>query len=192
MTPVNQQIEFILELEKLKTVLRQTRPVGVDRYENSAEHSWQAALTGLVMLQDAGPDVDALTVLKMLLIHDVVEIDAGDVYTYDESARAAIAAVEEVAARRIFGLLGEPLGAELLDLWLEFEAAQTPSAKFAKAIDRVCPVIQNLAQEGQSWVHHGISRERVLAKNEQIAHASAPLWIELERRINAAEYLQAD
>ena len=180
MKAVDQKIKFIVELEKLKAVLRQTKPVGLDRFENSAEHSWQASLTALILLDDAGLGVDPLTVLKMLLIHDVVEIDAGDVFTYDEVARAEIAAEEEAAARRIFGLLPEPHASDLLNLWLEFEEASTPSAKFAKAIDRVCPVVQNLNTSPNSWHDHGIDQKRVLAKNEEIQNASPELWAVLK------------
>ena len=192
MNRVLQKIAFIEELDKLKAVLRQTRPNGLDRFENSAEHSWQTTLAALLFLEDAPEGVDPLVVLKMLLIHDVVEIDCGDVFTYDETARADIAAQEEAAARRIFGILPDSIGQELLSLWLEFEEAQTATAQFAKAIDRVCPVIQNLSQSGQSWVSHGISRQRVLAKNAQIAQASEPLWDELNSQINGAAYLSDD
>ena len=192
MNRVLQKIAFIEELDKLKAVLRQTRPNGLDRFENSAEHSWQATLAALLFLEDAPEGVDPLVVLKMRLIHDVVEIDCGDVFTYDETARADIAAQEEAAARRIFGILPDSIGQELLSLWLEFEEAQTATAQFAKAIDRVCPVIQNLSQSGQSWVSHGISRQRVLAKNAHIAQASEPLWDELNSQINGAAYLSDD
>ena len=188
MSRTQQKIDFILELEKLKAVLRQTKPHGLDRFENSAEQSWQSAMTALILLEDAPSDVDALTVLKMMLIHDIVEIDAGDVFTYDEVARAEVAAEEEKAARRIFGLLENPLGVSLLDLWLEFEAGETPSAKFAKAIDRVCPVIQNLHSSPNSWHSHKISRDRVIAKNEEIQNASPDLWNVLEQKINRAEF----
>lgn len=187
MKRTKQKIEFILELEKLKAVLRQTKPHGLDRFENSAEHSWQSAMAALILLEDAPEEVDALTVLKMMLIHDIVEIDAGDVFTYDEAARADIAAEEEKAARRIFGMLENPLGDGLLNLWLEFEAAETPSAKFAKAIDRVCPVIQNLNSSPNSWQAHGISRDRVLAKNDEIQNASPQLWAVLKQGIEKAE-----
>ncbi len=187
MSKTAKKIEFILELEKLKAVLRQTKPHGLDRFENSAEHSWQSAMAALILLEDAPSDVDPLTVLKMMLIHDIVEIDAGDVFTYDEAARANIAAEEEKAARRIFGLLDEPLGRDLLNLWLEFEAAKTPSAKFAKAIDRVCPVIQNLNSSPNSWQAHGITRDRVIAKNEEIQNANPELWTVLKNGIEKAE-----
>ncbi|MEM9733482.1 MAG: HD domain-containing protein [Pseudomonadota bacterium] len=183
-------IAFVNEMDKLKAVLRQTKPTGLERYENSAEHSWHTAMAALVLLDDAPAGVDALQVLKMLLIHDVVEIDAGDVFTYDEAARAAVAEAEEKAAIRIFGMLDSPLGHELLALWREFEAGETANARFAKALDRVGPCLQNLEQEGASWVKHGISRQRVLAKNKAIADASPALWEEIRARIEAADYLK--
>lgn len=190
MSQIQAKIDFILELEKLKAVLRKTKPVGLDRYENSAEHSWQSALTALVLLDGAEDQIDVLKVVKMLLVHDVVEIDVGDVFVYDTKARSDIAQREEAAARRIFGLLPEPIGGELLDIWLEFEARETPESRFAKAIDRVNPVLQNLASSGQSWVENGITRERVLAMNSEIVNASAKLWAELEDRLQKTEYLR--
>ncbi|MDJ0612544.1 MAG: HD domain-containing protein [Rhizobiaceae bacterium] len=180
-------IDFILESEKLKGVLRLNKPVGLDRYENSAEHSWQISLTALVLL-DTRPELDALKVLKMLLIHDLVEIDAGDVQVYDDAARKAIEVEEKAAAVRIFGILPDAIGSELHDLWLEFEAAQTPEAKFAKAVDRVNPVLQNLTQNGQSWVENGIRRGQVLEKNQRIADANGPLWDEIEKKIKEADW----
>ena len=185
MSKTQQKIDFILELEKLKGVLRKTKPVGQERFENSAEHSWQTTLTAMILLEDADPNIDALKVLKMLLIHDVVEIDAGDVFVYDTSARAEIAEQEAAAAERIFGLLPDAMGNELLALWHEFEGRETPESKFAKAVDRVNPVIQNLASEGQSWVNNGIVRERVLAMNSEIQAASPELWAVLKARIDA-------
>ena len=185
MSKTLQKIDFSLELEKLKGVLRKTKPVGQERFENSAEHSWQTTLTAMILLEDADPNIDALKVLKMLLIHDVVEIDAGDVFVYDTSARAEIAEQEAAAAERIFGLLPDAMGNELLALWHEFEGRETPESKFAKAVDRVNPVIQNLASEGQSWVNNGIVRERVLAMNSEIQAASPELWAVLKARIDA-------
>ncbi|MGI9366316.1 MAG: HD domain-containing protein [Rhizobiaceae bacterium] len=190
MSQIQAKIDFILELEKLKAVLRKTKPVGLDRYENSAEHSWQTALTALVLLDGAEDQIDVLKVVKMLLVHDVVEIDVGDVFVYDTKARSDIAQREEAAARRIFGLLPEPIGGELLDIWLEFEARETPESRFAKAIDRVNPVLQNLASRGQSWVENGITRDRVLEMNSEIENASAQLWTELEDRLQKTEYLR--
>ena len=185
MSKTQQKIDFILELEKLKGVLRKTKPVGQERFENSAEHSWQTTLTALILLDEADADIDVLKVLKMLLIHDVVEIDAGDVFVYDTSARAEIAEQEAAAAERIFGMLPQPMGDELLALWHEFEGRQTPESKFAKAVDRVNPVIQNLTSDGQSWVENHISRDRVLAMNSEIEAASPELWAVLKARIEA-------
>lgn len=183
-------INFLLETEKLKSVLRQTKPVGEDRFENSAEHSWQTAMVALVLLSDAPDHIDQLKVLKMLLIHDIVEIDAGDVFVYDDKARQEAFEAEAAAATRLFGMLGEGLGEELHAIWHEFEEAQTPEAKFAKAADRVMPVLQNLAAGGQSWVDHNISREQVIAKNMPIVGASPELWDILKSKIEAADFLK--
>ncbi|MGI9356785.1 MAG: HD domain-containing protein [Rhizobiaceae bacterium] len=188
MNDIERKTAFILELEKLKAVLRKTRPVGLDRFENTAEHSWQTALTAMVFLEEADPSLNKLKVLKMLLIHDVVEIDAGDVFVYDDRARAEAEEIERDAARRIFGLLPEEQGAEMFALWEEFEARETPESVFAKAIDRVNPVIQNLNSSPNSWQEHGISRECVLAKNAEIANASQDLWKVLECGIELAQF----
>jgi len=179
---IQNKLDFIIELEKLKAVLRKTRPIGLARRENSAEHSWQATLTALVFLD--GTDLDPLKVLKMLLIHDVVEIDTGDVFVYDSEARHDVAAAERGAAERIFGLLPAPLNAELLALWVEFEEAQTAEAQFAKAIDRLNPVLQNLEHQDSSWNEFQITRNHVLAVNSAIEHISPQLWTMLKQRIN--------
>lgn len=180
MSTIDQKMAFILEMEKLKAVLRKTRPLGLTRFENTAEHSWQTAVAALLFMPE---HLDALKVLKMLLIHDIVEIDAGDVFVYDDQARADAEAAERTAAQRIFGMLPQQLAKELLDLWEEFEARETPESVYAKAMDRVCPVLQNLNAETSSWLEHGISRERVLAKNQEIRNASAELWSALETQI---------
>ncbi|MEO0546165.1 MAG: HD domain-containing protein [Pseudomonadota bacterium] len=182
---LNQKISFILELEKLKGVLRKTRPIGLDRRENSAEHSWHVTLTALVLLEDAPAELDALKVLKMLLVHDVVEIDAGDVFVYDTQGRADVADAEEAAAQRIFGLLPDPLGADLLALWREFEAAESAEALFAKAMDRVNPVLQNCTADTSSWEEMGIGQDRVLAVNERIGAQVPDLWVTLKTKIEA-------
>lgn len=182
------KLNFIVELEKLKGVLRKTRPLGLDRYENSAEHSWQTTLSALVFLDDAEEELDALKVLKMLLIHDVVEIDAGDVFVFDQKARADIEEKEQAAAQRIFGLLPSPLAEEFLAIWREFEARETAESKFAKAMDRINPVLQNLNSGGQSWVENGVRREQVLAVNSQIEGASPELWRLLRTQIESAPF----
>ena len=190
MTETRDKLQFILEIEKLKSVLRKTKPVGLARFENTAEHSWQTTLTALLFLEEAGEDLDALKVLKMLLIHDIVEIDAGDTFVYDQKARKDVEEEELRAARRIFGLLPDPLGKELLELWEEFEGRKSPEAIFAKAMDRVNPVVQNLNSNGQSWVENRIKREQVLKVNSEIQNASPALWHLLKSEIEQAEFFE--
>lgn len=183
-------ISFLLESEKLKAVLRQTKPIGEDRFENSAEHSWQTTLAAMILLEDAPDGLDRLKVLKMLLIHDIVEIDAGDVFVYDEQARHEAFEAESKAATRLFGMLDANIGEPLLALWHEFEQAQTPEAKFAKACDRIMPVLQNLTSGGQSWTAHDIRRAKVLEKNQPIKDASPQLWALVKKRIEDADFLK--
>ncbi|PCH46432.1 MAG: hydrolase [Hyphomicrobiales bacterium] len=180
---VEKKLDFLLEMEKLKSILRKTRPVGESRYENSAEHSWQVTLAALLFMPDG---LDSLKVLKMLLIHDIVEIDAGDVFVYDEAGREAIAAEELKAAKRLFGMLPAPLDKEFLSLWEEFESRETAESVYAKAMDRVPPVLQNLNSSPSSWQEHQISRDRVLEKNEEIANADPVLWELFSKQIRQA------
>jgi putative hydrolase of HD superfamily len=167
-------ITFSLELEKLKGVLRRTKPLGLDRFENSAEHSWQIALTALALIPYAKENVDAAKVTSMLLLHDVVEIDTGDKFAYDPSHNDFDN--ELLAAKRIFGLLPSETADSFLQIWIEFETAETADARFAKAVDRFLPVLQNINNQGQSWVSHGISVEQVLQKNVGIADLNDELW----------------
>ena len=176
-------IDFLLEMEKLKNVLRKTRPHGLSRLENSAEHSWQTTLAALLFMPEG---LDALKVLKILLIHDIVEIDAGDVFVYDDKGRADVAEVEHAAAVRLFAMLPEPQSAQLMALWEEFESRRTPEARYAKAMDRVCPVIQNLNASVSSWTEHDISRQQVLEKNREIENANPELWAHLKNEIDRA------
>lgn len=182
-------IAFLIETEKLKSVLRKTKPLGENRFENSAEHSWQTALAAMILIEHSPVGVDALRVLKMLLIHDLVEIDAGDVFVYDDQARKDAFEAEAAAADRLFGMLDEPLAGELHALWHEFEGAQSPEARFAKAVDRVMPVLQNLSAGGQSWVENNITRDQVLAKNAPIEDASPELWSIVRQKIEDAPFL---
>lgn len=184
---VEKKINFLLEMEKLKSVLRKTRPVGETRFENSAEHSWQVTLAALLFMPEG---LDALKILKMMLIHDIVEIDAGDVFVYDEAKREAIAVEERAAAKRLFGMLPEVLGAEFLALWEEFEARETAESIYAKAMDRVPPVLQNLNSSPSSWQEHDISRERVLNKNQEIENADSVLWDILSSQIKRADLIE--
>ncbi len=171
-------IPFIIECEKLKSVLRRTEVVGTDRRENSAEHSWSLTLLAVSLFPHMPASLDQLRVLKMLMIHDIVEIDAGDTFCY--TVREDKASSELAAAERIFALLPEDLFREFLALWLEFEAGETPEATFANALDRMMPLIQNCNNNGQSWKEHGITYEQVYARNVFIRNSSEELWQQVE------------
>lgn len=172
-----QQIRFIVEVDKLKEILRQTLVINSRRPENDAEHSWHLCLIVLTLAEHANePQLDVLRVLKMLILHDLVEIDAGDTFAYDTKGMADQHAREAVAADRVFGLLPPDQGREFRALWDEFEARQTPEAKFAAAVDRFQPMLLNCHTEGAAWRKHGITRDRVIARNSYIAEGSATLW----------------
>lgn len=173
---LEQQIAFILEIDRLKSVLRRSYLLSEDRRENSAEHSWHLAVMALVLSEYANAEVNTLRVLKMLLVHDVVEIDSGDTYVYDAAGNDTKAERENAAARRIFGLLPPDQEAELTALWQEFEARDTPEARFAAALDRLMPLLHNYHTEGRSWREHGISEAQVLRLNAHMADGSETLW----------------
>lgn len=173
---LERQIAFIIELDKLKQVLRQTRLMDGSRRENDAEHCWHVALMAVVLAEHAGAGIDVLRVLKMLLIHDVVEIDAGDTFLYAAVDAAAMAARETRAAERIFGLLPPDQAGELRALWEEFEARRSAEAKFARALDRLEPLLQNHRNGGGTWREHGVTVEQVLAKKHIVADGSTALW----------------
>jgi putative hydrolase of HD superfamily len=184
---MQQIIDFILEMEKLKGVTRKTRPLGLDRYENSAEHSWQLALFAISLGRFAESPVDMNRVVRMLLVHDIGEIDTGDTIVFAEDGWADRKAAEQAAVKRIFGLLTEDQAAEFLSLWQEFEQAETAEALFAHAVDRAMPVLLNLANEGQSWRENGISYERVVHRIEPPIKAGCPeLWNYLAVRLEEA------
>ena len=170
--------EFITELDKLKAVKRQiTLPLDNDRQENSAEHSWHVALMATTLAPFAAQPIDISRVVRMILIHDVVEIDAGGLFAFQEAAEHEAQAEKELAAaKRIFGLLPAPLNQELLALWLEFEEAETPDAEFAKAMDRVLPVFQNMQNQGGSWKKHGVTREKIAQRNKHLVTCAPSLW----------------
>jgi putative hydrolases of HD superfamily len=184
---MQQIVDFILELDKLKGVTRKVRPLGLDRYENSAEHSWQLALLAASLAQESDCAVDLPRVIGMLLVHDIGEIDTGDTIFFAEEGLAERKAAELAAVTRIFGLLPEPQRSTFLALWQEFEAAETPEARFAHAVDRAMPVLLNLANNGQSWRENGISHERVVRRVSPPIKAGCPaLWTYLEARLEEA------
>ncbi|WP_241911610.1 HD domain-containing protein [Telmatospirillum siberiense] len=176
-----QQIAFILEIDKMKTILRQNVPITEPhRQENDAEHSWHLAMMALLLAEHADEAVDVARVVKMLLIHDLVEIDAGDTFIYDVAANQDKEEREQRAADRVFGLLPEDQGRELRGLWDEFEARTTSDARFAHAIDRFQPVLLNVATQGLRWKVHGVTADRVLARNRVVGDASERLWSHLQ------------
>lgn len=185
---MQQIVDFILELDKLKAVTRKAKPLGLDRYENSAEHSWQIALLAASLAPYAQAEngaIDLDRVIRMLLVHDIGEIDTGDTIVFADEGLADRKAAELVAVRRIFGLLPEKQGAAFLALWQEFEDGATPEAVFAHAADRAMPVLLNLANAGQSWRENGISHERVVRRIGPPIQAGCPaLWAYLEARLD--------
>lgn len=180
------QIEFIVEVDKLKEIFRQTINTQSRRAENDAEHSWHLCLCVIVLAEHANaPQLDVLRVLKMVIIHDLVEIDAGDTFAYDTARMAGQHQREALAADRIFGLLPADQAADFRTLWDEFEAKETPEAKFAAAVDRFQPMLLNCRTEGAAWKRHGVTHDRVVARNQHIAEGSAELWCYAEKMIQA-------
>ncbi len=183
---MNEVVNFVLELERLKSVTRKTRVVGSDRFENSAEHSWQIAMLASSLAPHAPPEVDMTRVVAMLLVHDVGEIDTGDTLVYVEEGEAERKAAERAAVERIFGLLPAAQAAPFVALWQEFEDGRTPEARFAHAADRAMPALLNLANAGQSWVEHGITHERVVKRIGPPIEAGCPaLWAWMRERLDA-------
>lgn len=182
-----QQIKFLVEIDKLKQVFRQTWLMDQSRKENDAEHSWHLAVMVAVLQEHAEPEqFDLLHVLKMVLIHDLVEIDAGDTFTYDDVAGRDKAQREQQAADRIFRLLPDDQAAELRGLWEEFEARATPESRYAAALDRLQPILHNYFTEGRAWREHGVTSAMVIARNRHIAAGSPALWQFVEGLIRDA------
>lgn len=173
---LRRQVAFLTEADKLKEIFRQTLNSQSRRRENDAEHSWALCLAAIVLAGHANGPIDVLRVLEMVIIHDLVEIDAGDTFAYDTARMAGQHEREAVAAERIFGLLPADQAAKFRALWDEFEARTTPEAKFAAAIDRFQPMLLNCLTEGAAWRRHGVTRDRVLERNQHIAEGAEPLW----------------
>jgi putative hydrolases of HD superfamily len=171
------QMGFIVEIDKLKRVYRQTYLMDRSRKENDAEHSWHLAVMAILLSEYAAePDIDVLRVVEMVLAHDLVEIDAGDTFCYDAAGNARQAAAESKAADRIFAMLPEDQCRHIRTLWDEFESRLTPEAKFAAALDRLQPVMHNYNTEGAAWREHGVTLDMVLTRNRHIAEGSPALW----------------
>lgn len=185
-TSLEKQLQFLREIDRLKTVVRQSPLLDRSRKENSAEHSWHLALYALVLSEYASGPVDTQRVMRMLLLHDVVEIDVGDHPIHGGSSAAWQAEQEDKAAERLFGLLPPPQGEECLALWREFEQAESEDARFAKALDRFQPLLINVFTGGGTWIENGVSREQVLARYGPVIQRGAPkLWEVCERWVAA-------
>jgi len=176
MERLKKQMEFIIEVDKLKDIIRQTNLTNGERKENDAEHSWHLALMAVFLSEYAKEPVDVLQVIKMVLIHDLVEIDAGDTYLYDEAGNGTKAAREQKAAERIFNILPGDQAEELFKLWQEFEDRKTPESKFANTLDRIQPVLLNDATEGRAWREHDVCIDQIMSKNEYTSQGSDVLW----------------
>lgn len=184
---LRKQLEFVAEADRLKRILRQTLLTDGSRQENSAEHSWHLALMALVLSELAAWDrLDLFRVVKMALVHDLVEIDAGDTYCYDPEANHHKAEREERAAERIFGLLPEDQSREFRSLWDEFEARATPEAKFAAALDRLQPLMNNYQSGGRMWLKHRIAIQQVYQRNRPMEEGAPALWEYAETLIRDA------
>jgi putative hydrolases of HD superfamily len=170
------QIAFLVEADKLKTILRRTPLVDLSRLENSAEHSWHLALTAIALLEYAPAGVDLLRVLELIAVHDLVEIDAGDTFAYDTAGHDTKSERERAAAERIFGLLPPDQAAAFRHRWDEFEAAETPEARYANALDRLQPLLLNMHSGGGSWKSHHVTRPAVLRRMAPIQTALPEVW----------------
>lgn len=189
---LSQQIQFILEIDRLKQILRQTLLTDGSRRENSAEHSWHLAIMAMVLAEYAPTGTDIPQALKMLLLHDLVEIDAGDTFCYDLAAHFDKAAREQQAAERIFGLLPPNLSQEFRQLWAEFEARESQTAQFAAALDRLQPMLHNQQTQGGTWKQHGINRAQVMQRVAPIQTGAPDLWPYVQQVVEdciAAGYL---
>jgi len=178
------QINFIKEIDKIKYIQRKTKLFNSDRHENDAEHSWHLAMMTIVLAEHADTPIDILKVLKMVLIHDIVEIDAGDIFIYDTLRNHSNTEEELKAAKRIFGLLPSEQAEELIEIWQEFEDGITNEAKFAKAMDRFEPLLQNTSNNGGTWAEFDVDYQTVHDKKKDIKKGSAILWNYAENLIN--------
>lgn len=178
------QISFIKEIDKLKYIQRKTKLFNSDRHENDAEHSWHLAVTSIVLAEHSDKPIDILKVLKMVLIHDIVEIDAGDTFIYDTTKNHTNTDEERIAAQRIFGLLPTEQAEEFIAIWEEFEEGITHEAKFAKSIDRLEPLLQNTSNNGGTWAEFDVPYKKVYDKKVAIKNGSKTIWNYAENLLN--------
>lgn len=181
MTRLEKQIQFIVEVDKVKNIFRQTYLSDGERKENDAEHSWHLVLSAILLKEYVSEEVDLLKVITMVLIHDLVEIDAGDTYAYDSEGAKDKREREEKAADRIFGILPIEQGQYFRELWEEFEAYETEDAKYAHLLDNFQPMLLNDAAKGKSWSEHQVKKEQIYKRNERIEETSETIWEEMQR-----------
>ena len=178
------QVSFIKEIDKLKYIQRKTKLFNSDRHENDAEHSWHLAMMTIVLAEHANKPIDVLKVLKMVLIHDIVEIDAGDTFIYDTSKNHTNTDQELIAAKRIFGLLPKEQAEEFIAIWQEFEDGITDEAIFARSMDRFQPLLQNTSNNGGTWKEFNVPYQKVYDKKKVIKDGSNAIWEYAENLIN--------
>lgn len=176
MERLKKQMEFIVEVDKVKNIIRQTYLADGNRKENDAEHSWHLALMAVLLKEYSNEEVDLAKVVPMVLIHDLVEIDAGDTYAYDEAGAETKRERETKAADRVFGMLPEDQCKWFRELWEEFEAYETPEAKFAHVLDNCQPLLLNDASNGRSWAEHGVRKSQIYKRNEHTSEGSVEIW----------------
>ena|SRR5579884_1862719 len=176
LTRLEKQIRFVIEIDKLKTIYRRTYLINDRRHENTAEHSWHIAVMAMILAEYSNAPIDIAKVLKMALVHDIVEIDAGDTFVYDTKGTLDKAERERAAADRLFGLLPDDQAVEIRALWDEFEMRETPESRFAAALDRLIPQLHNYNTGGGSWKEHAITHDRVVARNRTMSEGSSQLW----------------
>lgn len=173
---LEQQMQFALEIDKEKQIGRQTYCSDNKTKENDAEHAWHAALMTILLSEYAEQPIDVQKTVTMLLIHDIVEIDAGDTYAYDDAGIATQAEREMKAANRIFGILPEDQGKKMMELWLEFEAQESAEARFAKVMDNIQPIMLNAATDGRAWAEHEVKLSKILKRNKNVPGDAPALW----------------
>lgn len=176
MDRLQKQMEFIVEVDKVKKIMRQTYLSDASRKEDDAEHSWHLALMAVLLKEYSNEEVDLSKVIPMVLIHDLVEIDAGDTYAYSGESAVVTEAREREAAERVFGILPEDQGKIFRDLWEEFEAYETPEAKFAHVLDNCQPMLLNDASNGLSWTEHQVRKSQIYKRNEHTAEGAREIW----------------
>lgn len=184
---LKKQMDFISEIDRLKNIYRQTYVLGEDRKENDAEHSWHIAVLAFILSEYSEKTVDVLKTIKMLLIHDIVEIDAGDTYYYDNEGYKTKADREKKAAERIFGILPDDQRDEMLSLWNEFETNETPESKFANVLDHIQPLTLNYRNQGRAWQEHDVNKNQVIERNQYMQEGSQTLWNYVNEIVNEAQ-----